>query len=368
MKLKEKGQKTLKIKKKVDAKEAARLSTNDIPRELWLLSSAIRISEAVIRVIFSGLVILAVLFLVSCSSVYDYSEPEDRYIVSAMGFDSENEVLTVSARIVTEDESQVTVFSGSGESVEYAMSHIKGADAKQLELSHLAVIVVGSGVDADELSEIFDHCRSNADITVGVRIASAHSARELLSLEGADGYTLTGALRDGQYGSGFSGGSRFYEVEEHRLSEPQRKICHLPYFSANGSGYFLDGLKIYDANGAIVRLDRTESAYYMMLRNEFDGGVLDFEYGGEDHSTFVISCKTLCGYEDGRVNITCELDLKNGLLPDVNTEEIMKACSDKAESLCRELFSRYGDVMSIEKRVGVSGVSSDSIFVECRVV
>lgn len=366
VKLKEKGKKTLKLKKKLTAKEAERLSRNDMPQALWFLSSALRIGEAVLRVIFSSCLFGICIFLISCSTVYGYSEPEDRYTVSALGFDLENRAINVSARIVTEDKSEVKVYRGSGESVEYAMSHIKGADTKQLELSHLAVVVIGDGIDADTLSNILNYCNGNNDITVGLRLASAHNASDLLSLKEADGYTLTGALRDGKDGSGFTGGSRFYEVENDRLSEHGRTVCHLPYFSVDGEEYFLDGLKLYIPDGAAVRLDRTESAYYMILRDEFSGGPLDFEYEGEIYSAFVRSSKTHCRYEDGRADIICELELNEELLPSGDTEKIMKACSGEAESLCRDLLSRYGDVMELEKRLGVIGVSSDEIFVECR--
>jgi hypothetical protein len=366
VKLKEKGEKTLKLRKKLTAKEAERLFRHDIPRELWLLSSALRICEAVLKVILASVPLVVCLFLISCSTVYGYSEPEDRNTVSALGFDLENGVISVNARIVTEDKSDVKVYSGSGESVEYAMSHIKGADAKQLEMSHLAVIVLGEGVDADTLEDIFDYCKGNDDITVGVRLASAHSAAELLTLNDADGYTLTGALRDGKDGSGFTGVSRFYEVENDRLSGRGRAVCHLPYFSVEGEGYFLDGLKIYVTDGASVRLDRTESAYYMILRDEFSGGPLDFEYEGEAYSAFVSSSKTRCRYDNGRADIVCELELNEELLPRGDTEKIMRSCSKKAEELCRQLLLRYGDVMDIEKRIGVIGVSADMVFVECR--
>ena len=364
VKLKEKGKKTLKIKKKLTAKEASRVSEAETPRELWLLSSALRICEAVLRVIFSCVSVTVCLFLMSCSSVYGYSEPEDRYTVSALGFDYENGVFTASARMVAEDRSEVKVFSGSGESVGYAMSHIKGADAKQLELSHLAAVIVGEGINDDALSDILDYCKGNDDITVGIRLASAHRASELLSLEEADGYTLTGALRDGKDGSGFTGGSRFYEVENDRLADRARAVCHLPYFAVDSEGYYLDGLKIYTANGAIARLDRTESAYYMILRDEFSGGPLDFEYDDKANSTFVRSVKTSYGYEDGRVDIVCELDYDQKSVAGNDSDEIMRACSGYAESLCRELFSRYGDVMEIEKRIGVTGLPAELIFVE----
>ena len=364
MKLKEKGKKTIKLKKKLTAREAGRISVREEPRSLYIISAAVRIGEAVVRVLLSVAFLGGILLLLSCSSIYGYSEPEDRYIVSALGFDEKEGSFEVSVSVVDGEETRV--FRGIGDSVDHAMSHIKGADAKQLELSHLAVIVIGNSIDDESLSEVLAYCQNNDDITIGVRLASAHNAAELLSLDGSDGYTLTGAFRDGKDGSGFAGGSRFYELENDRISDSRGRVCHMPYFSVGEEGYYLDGLKIYGVFGW-VRLDRVESAYYMMLRGEFSAGPLDMEYGGEAHGVLVSSCHTLYRYEDGRIGIVCKLGITSEYLSESDASAAMKACSDKAESLCRQLFDRYGDIMGIGKRIGLAAIAAEDIFVECKI-
>ena len=178
------------------------------------------------------LIVLCGIFLTSCSFVSGYGEPEDRYIVSTMGFDKVGDAIEVSVQMV--DGEEILVRTGVGESVRQAMAHLEGADEKQLEISHCAVIVIGDGIDGDRLAEIFDYCRKNSDITVGVKVTAAYNARELLSLEGVDGYRLLGAVRDDAYGVGFTKGSRFYEIEDIRASKDQ-SVYHLPYFETDGS-------------------------------------------------------------------------------------------------------------------------------------
>ena len=120
---------------------------------------------------------LSCFFLFSCSSISGYSEPEDRYIVSAIGFDYSSGMLEASVQIVGDEGEENLIRSGFGESVRQAMGHIEGADSRQLEISHCALILIGDSIGKDTLAEIFDYCRKNNDITVGVKVAAAHSAK-----------------------------------------------------------------------------------------------------------------------------------------------------------------------------------------------
>ena len=275
-------------------------------------------------------------FLCSCS-LTGYSEPEDRYIVSAIGFDYADGVIETSVQIV--DGEEFTVRSGRGESVRQAMGHIEGADSKQLEISRCALIVIGDSVGKDEISDIFEYCRQNGDITVGVKVASAYNARDMLSF--ADGYELLGAIRDNKDGVGFTKGSRFYEIEEIRESA-DGQVYHLPYFETDGEIYTVSGLKIYKADSGIVRLDRSESVYYMMIKGELSGGVADF--GGE--SIYIEGCKTKLS--EGR--LVCTLSVRDY----GDKKEVEGALSIAAQSLLSELTERYGDIFEFgEKKISV---------------
>lgn len=302
--------------------------------------------------LFAVLMLLC-LCLSSCSFVSGYSEPEDRYIVSAMGFDKEGNTLEVSVKIVGKEKDLLR--SGKGESVRGAMAHIEGADAKQLEISHCALIIIGDGVDSEALAEIFGYCRENNDITVGVKVAAAHSAKEILSLD-ADGYELLGAVRDGADGVGFASGSRFYEIEDVRASGGEA-VYHLPYFETDGETYTVSGLKIFKKDTGVVRLDRSESAYYMMIKGELFGGSADIEYGGKKDSVYLGKSKTEYRTEGDKLYVSCDININGELLP-TDKEKTEKAMSREASRLVSELYSRYGDLF---------GFGEDKeIFVECK--
>ena len=287
------------------------------------------------------LLLLCILSSLLCScSLTGYSEPEDRYIVSAIGFDYADGIIETSVQIV--DGEKFTIRSGRGESVRQAMGHIEGADAKQLEISHCALIVIGDSVGKDDLSDIFEYCRQNGEITVGVKVASAHNAKEMLSF--ADGYELLGAIRDNKDGVGFTRGSRFYEIEEIRESG-EGQVYHLPYFEKDGEIYTVSGLKIYRKDSGIVRLDRSESVYYMMIKGELSGGVADF--GGD--SIYIEGCKTKLS--DGR--LICTLSVSD-CGDKIETE---MALSSAAQSLLSDLTERYGDIFAFGK---------NEILVECK--
>lgn len=337
--------KKLKIKSKLTNKEVRELSVPPVMRELSLVSAGVRIFDALLRSIFLAAVILCTLFLFSCTAVYGYSEPEEKYTVSALGFDKDGAGFSVTARVSDDKEGgdRVKLFFGSGESVSTAMSHIKGADSKGLELSHLAAVVVGDGIGIEEMGEIFEFCRNNRDIAVGVCFAAAHSAQGLISVSEWDGYELTGALRSGKGGSGYALGCRFYELENGRLD--RKDGYRLPYFSEWDEGYTLDGLKIYTTSGETVRLDRSESAYYMMARGLFEGGAVDIEYNGREYSIFVSECKTSRRASDEKTQIACRLKLDPRHLPNGDTEGVLRCCSERATELCRRLAERYGDIL-----------------------
>ena len=324
----------LKIKGKLTKSE---LSAVGSMQELRLLSGGIRILDALIRALL-GAAVLCTLFLCSCASVYGYGEPEDKLTVSALGFDGDGESISVVARSAVDER----IFIGEGESVDGAMSHIKGADEKGLELSHLALVVVGDGIGDTEMKEILDFCLRNGDVSVGVSFAAAHSARELLSSPEGDGSRLASAIREGKDGSGYTKGCRFYEIGNAILDKGEG--YHLPYFSPWEGGYTLDGLKVYTSRGSSVRLDRSESAYYMMVKGLFDGGAVDLEYGGREYSVFVSGCKTVRREEEGKSLIECHLGFNELRVPIDDVDGMLSECSRRATELCRRLFDHYGDV------------------------
>ena len=291
----------------------------------------------------SAILLCLCLFFSSCSAIDGYGEPEDRYIVSAIGFDQDGETLTVSVQIV--DGSEFFVRTGRGESARGAMAHITGADSRRLEISHCALIVIGDGVEGETLADIFEYCRRNKDVTVGVKLSAAHNAEELM--RAVDGYELLGAVRDGESGFGFVGGSRFYEIEGERSAG---NAYRLPYFENEGETFTLSGLKFFKNDKSLVKLDRSESAYYMMLKGELEGGCVDVS----GDSLYLGACRAEYDLDGESLFVLCTLEARSEI-----TDEDKKEMAERAEKLYEQLYLRYGDLFGFGE--------IKEIRVECRV-
>ena len=291
--------------------------------------------------------------LFSCSAIPGYNEPEDQHIVSALGFDEGDGGLLVSVRTVSEDGKSTKVYTGVGDSVEYALAHLEGGDSKRLETGHCAVIVIGDSISGSRLSEIIEHCRRNDSITISARFASAHSARELLSCDSADGYSLLGSLREGGDGNGLGKGSRFYEIEGVRVSESKIKVYHMPYFSVSEGEYSLSGLKVFRGDHGVVLLDRRESIFYLMLRGELDEGVADVEHNGGMTSIRLSGCRTEFDFEESegalRIHVSCRLVTEGDALT-VAASEAEKGFARGAEEFGETMWERYGDIFGMGNR------------------
>ena len=308
------------------------------------------------RIVFLVALTAICLSFVSCSAVMGYGEPEERLIASALGIDGDGEKITVSLRV--SGVGSGVLLKGEGGSVESAMAHLRGGDSKMPELSHLAVIVMGDGIDEEAMSEIFEYCRANREITVGVSLTAAYNAEELLSVETADGYSLSAALREGRGGVGFASGSRFFEIENGQKPGHLR----LPYFSAADGEFSLSGLKLYCENDVTVRLDREESALYMLACGLFKGGFVDVN---DKTSVRILSASSrLRPEEDGGTNyIECRIKT-NGKLSGDEVEEL----SARMSRLCGELVQRYGTLSGLSEIMGKETSGDEEVRIKCIVI
>jgi hypothetical protein len=314
-----------------------------------------KVNRARIKSAALSIAVLCALSLSSCSFIPGYTEPEDQYIISALGFDQEGGELVVSAQTSSEEGEVLDVYRGRGESVEYAMAHLEGTDARRIELGHCAMILIGESISPERLAEILDYCRRNDDVTVSAGVGAAHNAFELLSHSRASGYSLIRAMRQGEDGSGVSVGSRFYAIEDVRASEKRAGVFSLPYFVLGENTWSLWGLRLFRNCEALTLLDRGESAIYTMLCGRFGGGTADVTVNGVGYSALFRSCKRRVKLDGDTIVITCDVLLDRETRPRVDEESLMSAMSQEAEGLCRQLMERYGDVFGIAAALGCKG-------------
>ncbi|MCI6502383.1 MAG: hypothetical protein MSA49_04025 [Clostridia bacterium] len=295
------------------------------------------------------------LFLSGCSAIPGYTEPEDQYIVSALGFDVRDGFLSVTARVDRADGAKPLVFEGQGKNVEYAISHLGGSDEKRLETGHCALLVIGAGVTPSYLAEILSYCGRNDNITVAAHVAAAFDAGALLRTESGSGYRLIGALRAKGDGTGLGEESRFYEIEEARATKGS---FALPYFYISEEETGLFGLKVYADDAETCILDRRESAFFRILCGKFRQGRIDYDTKHGIGSAHVLFCRTQFSAEPSdngilRIGVWCDLwlDGKQPMTGEEDVETLSATLAGEMQTLYQQLASRYGDVFGLAAHV-----------------
>ena len=104
------------------------------------------------------------LLLAACRA--DVSEPEELYLVSAIGFDAGNADLRVSVEVPLTreneaDKMEVLVFDGTGTDLPAAMRDLRAKLGKKLFFGHCALAVLGDGVSGDALRAALDFLSGN---------------------------------------------------------------------------------------------------------------------------------------------------------------------------------------------------------------
>ncbi len=134
----------------------------------------------------SVIIIITALFLCGCQ-VTDYTEPEDRLIVTAFAIDNENGELVVTLETVdvvkntNDDEYHPTFYKGIGKTLPNALIEASLSSGGKLLFSQCPVILLGDSLNSEQISEIVKHCVEDYEISLSVQLLSCNNAAELLS-------------------------------------------------------------------------------------------------------------------------------------------------------------------------------------------
>ena len=227
------------------------------------------------------LLLLFPLLLASCR-LTGRSEPEQVYMVSAVGFDragSGEFMLSVEVPLTRESETEnmeTKLFTGSGNTVEEALRRITEGLAKELLFSHCALMVLGDGLSREQLEAVFDFVGTGTSLPLATQVVAAPSAEALLrggSLSTpAAGYDIPGILKRVSGILGLDIRCKIYELRAN--ATPDQPVV-LPYFQAAGEdapqAALFSGLQILRAQMPPVSLSPEESVYYAMLAGRYIG-------------------------------------------------------------------------------------------------
>lgn len=196
---------------------------------------------------------LVCLSVAGCRAV----EPEEVYLISALGFDRTESGVRVSAEVPLTreneaDQMEVRVFEGTGKTLPSALEAMKAGLAKRLEFGHCALIVLGDGMEESRLDEILESL-SGWQVPLSATVVFSPGAGELLkkgSLSApAVGYEIPDILRLISEERGVSFRCRVYEVASAKGN------FKIPRFLPNGEETAevdrLDGICVYREKKAV---------------------------------------------------------------------------------------------------------------------
>lgn len=222
----------------------------------------------------------AVPLLSSCRSL-GRTEPEQMYLVSALGFDGAGDLLTVTAEIPLTreneaEEMETKRFSGTGTSVEAAMEDLTSGLPKRLLFSHCALTVLGDGLNAEQIRSVLAFCSDGKTVPLSAQVVSAPAAGELLGAGSistpAAGYDIPGILRQKSKLLGMDLRCRLYEIG----ADGERGMM-LPRVEPTGSGEngavaAWHGTRVILPDGAAFSLSEEQSVCLSAVQGRFLGG------------------------------------------------------------------------------------------------
>ena len=189
------------------------------------------------KILISALVFM-IMLLSGCRFTTGGAANDRRFIVAAIGFESDGALITVYAETIIinsetpENEPAPKLLKGSGATINEAFEEIEASLARPLMLEHCGVIAVGGGVTASWFDRICDYCLDDRRITLSSYMISCDSPEALLSetpeSSVAAGYDIMGIIEQRSSSTGIFYDSRFFEIEG--LREKGRSVFTLPFF------------------------------------------------------------------------------------------------------------------------------------------
>lgn len=218
----------------------------------------------------------AILLAVSSCGIRRVSEPEDVYLVSALGFDRAGDQLRLSAEVPLTreneaDKMEVKCFYGIGETAEQALLDLRSGLAKELIFGHCALIVLGDTLTPEDRVTATDFAAHTVQIPLSVPVISTPDALQLLekgSLSApAAGYDIPEILRQQNKLYVLDLRCRLYEILA-TTNGTQILPRFLPTDPEQAASDSFDGLFFYDRFSPVGERKRGE----LTPRESEDGG------------------------------------------------------------------------------------------------
>ena len=265
------------------------------------------------------------------------AEPEQSYLVSAMGFDPSQDGIrvTIEIPVIRESnsaEAKTIVFCETAPSVAEALARMQREVPRDLVFSHCALAVLGEDLDREQMQEIFAFAESGERLPLATEVVRAANAEKILragSLSApAVGYEIPELLERERARMGVDMRCSIYELRA--TPSPDLPVA-IPYIDTvelgEHYGARLRGLDILRPHADAVRLLAEDWIPYAILSNRF--------VGGSDTDRRIGKVKRVLTAESNGGGVSIRLNLKLTLTggADGDGQELQREIITRTESL-----------------------------------
>ena len=131
--------------------------------------------------------IVLMTFLTGCSSFSDYIEPENRVMVSALGFDYINNEILVTAECIdinttnNNDSYNIMSLTASGENLQKAMAKLNTKIDGKLFLNQCPVLLLGEGFNESIFKDLFEEAVISQSLPLSIHLVCCDNAQNTIS-------------------------------------------------------------------------------------------------------------------------------------------------------------------------------------------
>ncbi len=309
------------------------------------------------------------LCLCSCSR---YTEPEQVYLVSAMGFDGGEEGIRVTVEIPmiggSESTQQKTLrFTQTGEDVRQALHLMEAGLSRELIFSHCALAALGETLSKEQMQEIFDFAGTGEGIPLAAEAVVCGDAEKLLGVDGisgiAMGYEIHQILERERQRTGAEMPCGIFELRG--MASPDTPIA-LPRFEVvekkEGESVRLAGMDVLRPHGTPFRMTLEECVPYAILTDTYGESMENGIRWSRVRTDLTLLEK------DGATRLTLHLKMEATGRGQIDPQSAADSLCRRTEALFQRAREETGeDLFRISPRIGAESLDGVALTVACQV-